>query len=450
MLWRERGVNNMGETKNQEKLPNRWTRVIGAVLMQLALGSIYAWSIFNKPLAHYLDEPSKSLQVLGIFATSLAGFGLFVTVGGRLQDKYGPRNIGILAGVVYAIGYLASWQFYKELPLMYVAYGLLGAGVGIGYSCPLSCCVKWFPDKRGLISGIAVAGFGAGTFIFAQVGAAIIGNSPYTGLGDSYLALGLVFLVMVVAGSFLLCDPPAGYCPAGWTPPLQGAGSTAKKQFVWREMIRTKSFIMIWVMFVLSATCGLMMVGNISNVAASFKGFTHPATSAASDIIATKASNVALLAGIYAIFNGTGRIAWGFVSDKLGRTQAMRTMFLFQAIGLFASAAFVLSKPSDQTIQFAGLAVFDSWIGFCFGGNFAMFPPLTSEYFGTKFFGFNYGLVFTSYAVGGVVGGLMPGIIKGGFEWVFILTGVGSLVAFLIALMTKPPVVKDEEKATPA
>ncbi len=438
----------MGETQTQEKLPNRWIRVIGAVLMQLALGSIYAWSIFNKPLASadYLDANAKSLQILGIFATSLAGFGLFVTVGGRLQDRYGPRNIGILAGVVYSIGYFLSWQFNSDLAMMYVAYGALGAGVGIGYSCPLACCVKWFPDKRGLISGIAVAGFGAGTFIFAQVGAAIIGKTPYTGLGEAYLILGIIFLVMVVVGSLLLCDPPQGYCPAGWTPPLQGAGSTAKKQFVWREMLRTKSFIMIWIMFVLSATCGLMMVGNISNVAASFKDFYTPAIPAGTDIIATKAANVALLAGIYAIFNGTGRVAWGFISDKLGRTQAMRAMFLFQAIGLFASAAFVVSKPTDQNIQFIGLAAFDSWIGFCFGGNFAMFPPITSEYFGTKYFGFNYGLVFTSYAVGGVIGGLMPGIIKGGFEWVFIMTGVGSLAAFAIAMMTKAPVIKEDEK----
>ncbi len=435
----------MGEM-SQEKLPNRWIRVVGAILIQLALGSIYAWSIFNKPLASagYLGSEGytdpKSLAVLGIFATSLAGFGLFVSVGGRLQDRYGPRKIAMLAGVVYAISYILAWQSVKSLPMMYVSYGLLGAGVGIGYSCPLACCVKWFPDKRGLISGIAVAGFGAGTFIFAQVGTFII-KSDYSGLGTAYLSLGLIFLVMVIAGAFLLCDPPSGYCPAGWSPPLQGAGSTAKKQFQVREMVRTRSFIMIWVMFVLSATCGLMMVGNISNVANSFKNFYSPP---ATSLLATTAESVALLAGIYAIFNGTGRVAWGFFSDKLGRTKAMKIMFLVQAIGLFSSAAFVLSKPTNEGVQFAGLILFDSWVGFCFGGNFALFPPITSEYFGTKFFGSNYGIVFTSYAVGGVIGGLMPGIIKGGFEWVFIITGIGSLAAFAIAWLTKAPIVEPE------
>jgi OFA family oxalate/formate antiporter-like MFS transporter len=428
-----------------EKEKNRWVRVIGAVLIQLALGSIYAWSIFNKPLAQYLDEPSKSLQVLGIFSTSLAAFGLFVSVGGYLQDRHGPMKIAMLAGVIYAVGYIMSSQFYKDLPMMYASYALLGAGVGIGYSCPLACCVKWFPDKRGLISGIAVAGFGAGTFIFAQVGSKIIGNSPYTGLGDSYLILGIIFLGMVLLGALLLVDPPAGYCPAGWSPPLSGVGSTAKKQFQWREMVGTTSFKLIWVMFVLSATCGLMMVGNISNVGLNLKQIyigAHPGFTG--DVLVTKTANVALLAGIYAIFNGAGRISWGFISDKLGRTRAMMMMFFVQGLVLFASAAFLMTKPTDQTVQFVGVAVFYSGAGFCFGGNFALFPPITSEYFGTKFFGSNYGVVFTSYAVGGVIGGLMPGIVKGGFEWVFIFTGIGSLVAFVIARITKPPVVAQE------
>lgn len=428
----------------EEKLPNRWVRVVGALLIQLALGSIYAWSIFNTPLAstNYLHiANAKSIQVLGIFATSLAGFGLFVSLGGWLQDRRGPRQIAMVAGFVYAGGYLMSSQFNDSLGLMYVSYALLGAGVGLGYSCPLSCCVKWFPDKRGLISGIAVAGFGAGTFIFAQVGSFIIGPSPYDGLSTAYLALGVIFLGMVLLGAQLLCDPPTGYCPAGWTPPLTGAGSTAKKQFKAREMIRTRSFMLVWLMFALSATCGLMMVGNISNFAKSF-----------GSVMVAKTATIATITGIYAIFNGTGRIAWGFVSDKIGRTKAMKTMFLVQSIVLFAAAAFVLAKPTDETVQFVGVTALISMVGFCFGGNFAMFPPITSEYFGTKFFGTNYGIVFTSYAVGGVTGGLMPGFVKGGFEWVFIATAVGSLVAFAIAWITKPPIVEDEpeKKVAPA
>ncbi len=444
---RSKGVRSeMGETETHGELSNRWIRVIGAVMIQLVLGTIYAWSIFNKPLASYLAAAPglapKSLQVLGIFATSLAAFGLFVSVGGILQDRYGPRKIAMVAGVIYAFTYLMLSAVYMSLPLTYVAYAFLGVGVGIGYSCPLACCLKWFPDKRGLISGIAVAGFGAGTFIFAQVGTALFGPSnaastahAYPGLAMAYLVLAVMFLVIVIIGSLLLCDPPSNYCPAGWTPPLQGVGSTAKKQVDWREMIRTKTFWMIWTMFVLSA-------------ASSLKEFAKGSLDSCGNTVTMRAGSVALLAGTYAIFNGTGRIAWGFISDRKGRTQAMRTMFLVQAIGLFASAAFVLSKPSDQSLQFLMIAVFDSWIGFCFGGNFALFPPITSEYFGTRYFGFNYGLVYTSYAVGGVIGGLMPGIVNGGFGWVFIVTGTGSIAAFTIACFTRPPIVKEERPAS--
>lgn len=422
----------------EEKIMNRWTRVIGAILVQLALGSIYAWSVFNAPLAGDLKLGSKDLQVLGIFATSLAGFGLFVQVGGRLQDKRGPRQIAMLSGVIYALGYIISSQFTDNLGMMYVGYAVLGAGVGIGYSCALSCCVKWFPDKRGLVSGLAVAGFGAGTFIFAQVGQFIIDNGSTTaaGLSNAYLYLGLIFLAMVLGGSQLLCDPPTGFCPAGWTPPKSGAGSTAKKQFMPKEMVRTKSFYLLWAMFALSATCGLMMIGNVGNAG---KSLTADAT-----IVAENATIV----GILAIFNGAGRIVWGIVSDKLGRTKAMKIMFLLQGIILFGAAGFMMSDPADKTTAFIGFTAFVSLVGFCFGGNFALFPPTTSEYFGTKFFGNNYGLVFTSYAVGGVIGGLMPGIIKGGFELVFIATAIGSMAAFAIAWIVGPPVVKGEaEKA---
>ncbi|MCU0852004.1 MAG: OFA family MFS transporter [Thermoplasmata archaeon] len=448
----------MGET-GEKKLPNRWIRVIGALLVQLALGSIYAWSVFNKPLAYYIDDGAygaKSLAILGIFATSLAGFGFFVSVGGRLQDKHGPKKVAMLAGVIYALGYIMSSQFYESLPMMYVSYAMLGIGVGIGYSCPLSCCVKWFPDKRGLISGIAVAGFGAGTFIFAQVGSAIIGASPYDGLTEGYLYLGLIFLGMVVAGAFLLCDPPTGYCPAGWSPPQSGAGSMSMKAYKPKEMVRTRTFWLLWAMFVLSATCGLMMIGNISNLAQNMETIYADANPGfdpdTENVMVTTVANIATLTGILAIFNGTGRVAWGFVSDKVGRTKGMKLMFLMQSIVLLAAAAFVLSKPTDEMTQFVGVTALVSLVGFCFGGNFALFPPTTAEFFGTKTFGSNYGIVFTSYGVGGIVGALMPGIITGGFEIVFMATGIGSLVAFSIAWITKPPVEEGpaEKKAAPA
>ncbi len=432
------GRDNMFEMK-QRKITNRWVTVIGALLVQLALGSIYAWSVFNGPLATDLDAGKKSVEVLGIFATSLAAFGIMVQLGGWLQDKYGPMKIAMLGGAVYVVGYILSSQSTGSLPLMYVAYFVLGTGVGLGYSCPLACCVKWFPDKKGLVSGISVAGFGAGTFIFAQVGTYIMNNMG--GIVNAYLYLGVIFLVMVFAGALLLINPEPGYCPAGWKPPAAGTAGAATKDYTWREMVRTRSFWFLWVMFVLSATCGLMMIGNVGNLAQSFEDIYAEANSSfdkdTANIMLT--AQLATIVGVLAIFNGAGRVVWGFISDKLGRTKTMKTMFLTQAVVYLVAAGFVMTKPTDETLVFVGVTALVSAAGFCFGGNFALFPPTTAEYFGTKNFGGNYGKVFTSYGVGGVIGALIPAFVSGGFELVFVAVAVGSLAALAIAFMTKPP-----------
>ena len=436
----------MSEVK-EKKVMNRWITVVGALLVQLALGSIYAWSVFNGPLASSLDEPKKSVQVLSIFAISLAGFGITVQLGGFLQDRHGPKKIAMLGGAVYAVGYVLSSFSTESLGMMYLAYAVLGVGVGIGYSCPLACCVKWFPDKKGLVSGISVAGFGAGTFVFAQVGTYFINNMG--GIVNAYLYLGVIFLGMVLAGAMLLINPAPGYCPAGWTPPKAGTAGAPGRDYTWREMVRTKSFWFLWVMFVLSATCGLMMIGNVSNVAQAFEdiyalenvGFD----SATENIMLT--AQLATIVGILAVFNGAGRVAWGFISDKMGRTKAMKMMFLTQAVIYLVAAAFVMAKPIDENTVFIAVTAIVSAVGFCFGGNFALFPPTTADYFGTKNFGDNYGKVFTSYAVGGVIGALIPAFVSGGFEYVFIGVAVGSLAALAIAFMTKPPEAPGPSKA---
>ncbi|MGD9963147.1 MAG: OFA family MFS transporter [Thermoplasmata archaeon] len=353
----------------------------------------------------------------------------------------------MLGGVVYAIGSVLSSFSTESLAMMYLSYAVLGVGVGIGYSCPLACCVKWFPDKKGLVSGISVAGFGAGTFVFAQVGTYFIESMG--GVVNAYLYLGVIFLAMVLAGAMLLINPAPGYCPAGWTPPKAGSVGAPGRDYAWREMIRTKSFWFLWTMFVLSATCGLMMIGNVSNVAQAFEdiyavenvGFD----SATDNILLT--SQLATIVGILAVFNGAGRVAWGFVSDKMGRTKAMKMMFLTQAIIYIAAAVFVMAKPIDETTVFIAVTVIVSAVGFCFGGNFALFPPTTADYFGTKNFGDNYGKVFTSYGVGGVIGALIPAFVSGGFEYVFIGVAVGSLAALAIAFMTQPPEVPQASTA---
>jgi OFA family oxalate/formate antiporter-like MFS transporter len=428
---------------SEKKVMNRWMIVLGAVLVQMALGSIYAFSTFNvktgglpqtlstNPMDPATFLSTSNLALLGIFAISLAGFGLNVLTGGAIQDKRGPRNTAILGGILYAAAYViasvsvGSTTTSGSFPMMYIAYALLGIGVGIGYSAPLAACLKWFPDKRGLIAGIAVAGFGAGSLIFAQVAKFIINSS---GISTAYLVLGVIFLIMVVVGAMLLVNPPQGYVPAGWDPTKQKKNIACKKDFTWREMCKTKSFFNLWIMFALSATAGLMMIGNVSGLA-TFLGGIDTGT-------------IATIVGIIAIFNAIGRIAWGFVSDKYGRTNAMKMMFLTQAVVLFISAAYMAMKPTDGGINAIALTTMASLIGFCFGGNFALFAPCTADYFGTTNYGRCYGLVFTAYAVGGVLGAIIPGLLSGNtssYVYVFAIVGIGVMVAFAIAFITKQP-----------
>lgn len=399
-------------------------------MIQLALGAVYAFSIFTGPLSETLGHARTSFYILGIFGTAIAVFAITMIVAGRLQDKRGPRVVATLGGLVYGAGYIVASFFTENIAMLYVSYGIIGGiGLGLGYVCPLAAVVKWFPDKKGLVSGIAVAGFGAGAFIFTQVGKYII-NASDDGLSNAFLYLGLIFIAMVVAGAQLLRNPPVGWMPKGFNPDSKHNGQVV--DYDWHEMVKSRSFILLNMMFLLSATAGLMMIGNVSNVAA----YLDPSKTM---LVVAQAPTIA---GVLALFNGAGRIGWGKVSDILGRNKTMRLVFLIQALILFGAAAFVWAKPADEMLQFIGLTAFASAIGFTFGGNFALFPSATADYFGTKNLGVNYGLVFTGYGAAGVLGSLIPSLLAGsddGFTWVFVAVGIASLVTFAMAMVIRPP-----------
>ena len=431
---------NVGCRRNnmeQENVRNRWVVVAGALLVQLALGAVYAFSIFTTPLSESLNHESTSFQILGIFAASIAVFALTVIFAGKVQDKRGPRMVATLGGVVYGAGYLMASVSTDNITLMYVSYGVVsGIGLGLGYVCPLAAALKWFPDKKGLVGGIAVAGFGAGAFLFTQIGKMLISEQ---GLDGGFLYLGLIFMAMVVLGAQLLTNPPAGWLPKGFVP-VKNGNLNGKVDYTQREMLRTRSFAYLWIMFALSGTAGLMMIGNVKNLAI----YLDP----------TKTTMVVaefqLIAGILALFNGAGRISWGVVSDRIGRTKTLRLMFLVQALVLFGAAAFFSLKPSGEIVQFAGLTSLASLVGFTFGGNFALFPSITFEYFGPKNLGNNYGYVFTSYGFAGALGALIPGVLAGsqsGFVYVFVAVGIASLVAFVVALVTHAPTLMETIEA---
>ncbi|MBW2979958.1 OFA family MFS transporter [Candidatus Woesearchaeota archaeon] len=392
---------------------NRWWIVLGALIIQLCLGAIYSWSVFVNPLKDTYGFTTTQTQA--IFSVGLATFALVMIFAGRWQDKTGPRKVAIVGGIFLGLGYIAAAfvgpSFLKLIALIGVVGG---AGIGFGYVCPIAALIKWFPDKRGLISGLAVAGFGAGAWIFAKLASFFITT---WNLRAAFMNLGIIFLVAVIFGALFLRNPPKDWKPKGFR--AKAAKKVAAKDFKWQKMIKTNQFWLLWLMFTFGAAAGLMVIGNLKPFGI-HSGL--PAAVAGSAV------------GILALFNGAGRIVWGSLSDKLGRTRAMFLMFLLQGIMVLA-----LMRMGSTALL---LTIASAWVGFNFGGNFALFPSATADYFGTKNVGVNYGLVFTSYGVAGIIGPILGGRVfdlTGSYLYAFIPAGIVCLIAAVLSFFTKKP-----------
>ncbi len=362
----------------------------------------------------------KASQAQFPFMAGLFFFALSMILAGRWQDKSGPKIVALSGGIVLGIGYILGSFGGTGLGAMVLLVGVIGGiGIGMGYVCPIAACVKWYPDKKGLITGLAVAGFGAGAYIFAKLGAAFVLAG---GVSHGFLLLGLIYLVCVVIGALLLKNPPAGYKPAGWNPPAPAAGAAAvvKQDFAQGEIIKTSSFWTIWLAFMFSAGTGLMVIGSLKDFAINQGGLDATTATAA--------------LGLLALFNGLGRVVWGTVAGKIGPKISFVVMALLQA-GMMFLLLGMGSAPGTLTIAAC-------WVGFNFGGNFAIFPLLTADFFGVKNLGANYGVVFTAYGIGGIVGPLLAGMIwdtLGSYQWAFIPAGAACLFAMLLGLLLKAP-----------
>lgn len=450
---------------------NRWWVVVGALIIQVSLGAVYIWSVFQTPLKSAFPswtEPQVTLPAQIV----LAVFALAVIFGGRIQDRVGPRWVATTGGLILGTGLiLASFtnRFNERAALVWLlmTYAVLGgAGIGAGYVCPIATCVKWFPDKRGLVTGLAVAGFGAGAFFFAPLARGLIGGTPYNlfnvnlfalpelGVFRTFLALGVIFLVAVVAGAQLLRNPPPGYVPAGWTPPKPAAGSSSatKVDFGPREMLRTPVFWLLWVTYFAGCAAGLMVIMKTSPIWQSFRmGALEPPVSA-EDFKAISTAG-AMAVSILAVFNSFGRILWGKISDLIGRKSTLVAMFLICAAGLLA-----LDWLRSFPLYLLGVCV----IGLCFGGFLATYPAVTADFFGTKHMGVNYGWMFSAFGAGGLIGPWMaarlmkvvaevPYFAKAGAETIqktfavgdyrpaFLTAGIACAVAGVLVLAVRKP-----------
>jgi len=426
----------MSEIENQTTY-NRWFVVIGAVIIQLALGTIYTWGALTLFVSPFLNEPETT--TVYIFGVGLLSFAITMILAGSLQQKIGPIKTAIIGGIVLGVGEIFSALVNTFLGML-ITHGIIaGAGIGLGYVCPIATAAKWFPDKKGLINGIAVAGFGAGAFIFNFIIKALANplgievTDPNFKLmvtqtiPPMFIILGVIYMVMVIGGALTLRLPPSGYKPAGWEPSEIKKSGIKREDFIPLEMIKTPQFWMLWVMFILSTISGLMVIGSYAKFAKATEGsnFLYP-------IIA--AVDFALVGGIAALFNGLGRIVWGKFSDIITYKRSMLIMFTIQGILMIV---YFFTNLNDIAYFIATILIF-----FCFGGNFSLFPTGTDDNFGTKNLGANYGIMFTAYGIAGFLGATMVQAFVnafGSYLYLFVVMGLMSIIAAIINLFLKSP-----------
>lgn len=397
----------------KEKTFNRWLIVVGAILIQLCLGAIYIWSVFRIPLQNELNlSPSQATLP---FSLVLIFFAIATIIGGRWQDKAGPRLVATVGGVILGIGMLIP-AFLHSFIWLVIGYGIvLGIGIGFTYVCPVSTGVKWFPDKRGLITGLSVAGFGAGALIVAPLARQLIDN---VGVFKTFAIMGIVFLCIIVISSQLLRNPPDGWTPEGWTPPEKAQMTT--QEFGVGRMLHSRQFYLIWIIYFFGCTTGLMVIGQTSPIGQKLACLT-PKTAA-------------FAVSILAIFNAIGRIFWGKVSDILGRIRTLSLMLLICGIAILLYNTIEKFPP----YYWLGICI----VGLCFGGYLAVLPAITADFYGTKNIGVNYGFVFMAYGVGGLFGPWFAAKmleLTRSYSIAFTVAGILCLAGAVIALVTKPP-----------
>lgn len=439
----------------KQKVMNRWLVIIGAILIQLALGAIYAWSVFTPKLTSPDGVYQFSAgQAAWIFSAGLFFFALVMIWAGRKLSSIGPQKLAMSGGIVLGLGYILAGFFGDSFIAQLVLIGVIGgSGIGLAYVVPIAVGVKWFPDRKGMLTGLAVAGFGFGALIWVKWAGSwsggLLENLQLFGLDgvrSVFVLYGIIFALMVILGSFVMKDPPEGWLPKGYTPPSpSSASSTGELNFETNEMLKTSQYYMLFITFVFSALAGLMVIYciklfGIDSLTFAKLGSLDSTNPDFGETVKWASGIAGTAMGAYAILNGLGRIIWGIVSDKLGRKLSIFLMCLLQGVIML-----FLYKLGATPITFIIAA---SIIGFNFGGNFALFPAATADFFGNKTVGKNYGLIFFAYGIAGIAGPQIAGFFKDAASgatdpsaWLtpFIIAGIACILGAIIIIMAKAP-----------
>ncbi|MGO4886858.1 OFA family MFS transporter [Anaerobacillus sp. MEB173] len=389
---------------------NRWFVVLGAIMVQICLGAVYAWSLFNQPLADEFGWDREDIVVT--FSITIAVFAFSTIFAGKLQDRIGPRWVATIGGVFLGIGLILASRA-TTITQLYFFYGVIGGiGIGTAYVCPLAASVKWFPDKKGLISGMAVAGFGAGGLVFKPL---IIYFIESFGVSNTFLYLGMIYFFLVVGGAQLLINPPQGYNE-------QFHSSTVRdqQQFSPKKMVSTYQFYLLWPMFLFGTMAGLMIIGFAVDIGVQLANLTIES-----------AGNAVM---VIAIFNAAGRILWGLFSDKLGRKNTLLIMYTI--------TVFVLLYMTYGSMNYFTFLLSVSIIGFCFGGFLSVYPSLTADYYGTNNLGINYGIMYQAYGLAAFFGPFIARTLP--FTQAFLLSAIFSVIGIILGFFVTLPKYKEK------
>jgi len=404
-------------------MKNRWLIALSAIAIHLSIGGAYAYSVYKLPIVEEMGWTGTQVTIaftimMGLAGSSAALFGSFV-------EKSGPRKSAIIAAILFGLGQAGSGVaiLLDSVVLYWLTYGLLsGVGMGIGYISPVSTLVKWFPDRRGLATGMAVLGFGAGALITAPVAASLMTS---VGISNTYFILGAGYFIFMMLGASYIAPPSENWLPKGMEDAVRSGGKSIKldlRQFTAKQAVKTKHFWMLWSMKLINTTAGIMMISVASPMS--------------QEVVGLSVAGAAALVGIMGMFNGGGRLAWAAASDYIGRSNVFVIFFVIQL------TAFLTLPNTTNVLLFQVLILL---VVSCYGGGFSNLPAFAGDLFGTKQIGAIHGYLLTTWSLGGVFGPILVSTIKestNSYIPVFYVFAALIFVAFLISVWLRYDVQK--------
>jgi OFA family oxalate/formate antiporter-like MFS transporter len=397
------------------KTPNRWVIAIAGVFLQIVLGAVYAWSVFRIPLSKQFGWSISQVTLTFTISIFVLGFAAFF--GGLWMNRKGPRVVALTGGTLYGLGVFLTSFSANNLWWLYFSYGLIGGlGLGLGYIVPVAVLVKWFPDRRGLITGIAVGGFGGGALVTAPVATRLIQS---VGVLPTFAYLGVAYFVIAIIAALFMQNPPEGWQPEGWTPSAKETSQRAGHDFVLSEALKAWQWWVLWLILFLNTCAGIAV---ISQEAPIFQELTGVSALAAGGMV-----------GIVSLGNAVGRVFWAWLSDLITRRATFAVMFVLQ-IFLFW---FLPSIAVPSTITMVTFVIL-----MCYGGGFGTMPAFTADYFGPKNVGPIYGLMLTAWSFASVFGPLYIARMRetaGNYGGALhVIAGVMA-ISILLPIIVRPP-----------